>query len=190
MLNVTDLQAGYGGAVVLHGVSLEVKDGEAVIILGPNGHGKTTLLRAISGLVRPTAGTVEFDGQVISQLNPADICLVQDVWRAHLERHRILQFPYVYLRDVVEEVEIRSGDSIVFHELLYLVLCKMFPAFRQCNFDHIGHRIQSPRRDSNEGQLPFFISSSPNSLPRSRALVLSSCVISGTRSSNPILMGS
>jgi branched-chain amino acid transport system ATP-binding protein len=73
MLKVTDLQAGYGGSTVLHGVSLEVKDGEAVVILGPNGHGKTTLLRAISGLVKPTAGTVEFDGQVISRLNPAEI---------------------------------------------------------------------------------------------------------------------
>jgi branched-chain amino acid transport system ATP-binding protein len=73
MLKVTDLEAGYGGSVVLHGVSLEVRDGEAVVILGPNGHGKTTLLRAISGLVRPTAGTVEFDGNVISRLNPADV---------------------------------------------------------------------------------------------------------------------
>jgi branched-chain amino acid transport system ATP-binding protein len=73
MLKVTDLQAGYGGSVVLHGVSLEVKDGEAVVILGPNGHGKSTLLRAISGLVRPTAGQVEFDGKLISNMPPADI---------------------------------------------------------------------------------------------------------------------
>jgi branched-chain amino acid transport system ATP-binding protein len=73
MLKVTDLQAGYGGSMVLHGVSLEVNDGEAVVILGPNGHGKTTLLRAISGLVRPTGGTVEFDGKLISHLNPADV---------------------------------------------------------------------------------------------------------------------
>ena len=73
MLKVTDLQAGYGGSMVLHGVSLEVKDGEAVVILGPNGHGKSTLLRAISGLVRPTAGTVQFDGTTISNMPPADI---------------------------------------------------------------------------------------------------------------------
>jgi branched-chain amino acid transport system ATP-binding protein len=73
MLKVTDLQAGYGGSMVLHGVSLEVKDGEAVVILGPNGHGKSTLLRAISGLVRPTAGTVQFDGKTISNMSPADI---------------------------------------------------------------------------------------------------------------------
>ena len=73
MLKVTDLQAGYGGSMVLHSVSLEVRDGEAVVILGPNGHGKSTLLRAISGLVRPTAGRVEFDGQVISHMPPAEI---------------------------------------------------------------------------------------------------------------------
>ena len=43
MLKVTDLHAGYGGSEVLHSVSLRVDEGEAVVILGPNGHGKTTL---------------------------------------------------------------------------------------------------------------------------------------------------
>jgi len=71
MLKVTDLHAGYGGSEVLHSLSLRVDEGEAVVILGPNGHGKTTLLRAISGLIRPTAGTVELDGKVISAL-PAE----------------------------------------------------------------------------------------------------------------------
>ena len=71
MLKVTDLHAGYGGSEVLHSVSLRVDEGEAVVILGPNGHGKTTLLRAISGLIRPTAGTVELDGKIISAL-PAE----------------------------------------------------------------------------------------------------------------------
>ena len=61
-LSVTGLRAGYVGSEVLHGVSLEVREGEAVAILGPNGHGKTTLLRAISGLLRPAAGRVELDG--------------------------------------------------------------------------------------------------------------------------------
>jgi len=73
MLRVTDLQAGYGGSEVLHSLSLEVGEGEAVVVLGPNGHGKTTLLRAISGLIRPTAGTVEFDGQVISGMRASEI---------------------------------------------------------------------------------------------------------------------
>ncbi|MGQ9502151.1 MAG: ABC transporter ATP-binding protein [Anaerolineae bacterium] len=73
MLKVTDLQAGYGGSIVLHGVSLEVRDGEAVVILGPNGHGKTTLLRTISGLIHPSAGRIEFDGKVLSDMPPAEI---------------------------------------------------------------------------------------------------------------------
>jgi branched-chain amino acid transport system ATP-binding protein len=73
MLDVRDLHAGYGGSEVLFGVSLRVGDGEGVVVLGPNGHGKTTLLRAISGLVQATAGTVEVDGQVISERRPEEI---------------------------------------------------------------------------------------------------------------------
>lgn len=73
MLQVTDLHAGYGDSEVLHGISLTVAEGEAVMVLGPNGHGKTTLLRAISGLIKPTGGAVELDGKVISHMQPADI---------------------------------------------------------------------------------------------------------------------
>jgi branched-chain amino acid transport system ATP-binding protein len=73
MLKVTDLKAGYGGSEVLHSLSLYVENGETVVVLGPNGHGKTTLLRAISGLIRPTAGTVEFEDQVISDRRASEI---------------------------------------------------------------------------------------------------------------------
>jgi branched-chain amino acid transport system ATP-binding protein len=73
MLKVTDLHAGYAGSEVLHALTMTVGDGESVVVLGPNGHGKSTLLRAISGLVRPTAGRIEFDGRVISQKNASDI---------------------------------------------------------------------------------------------------------------------
>lgn len=73
MLKVTDLRAGYGGSEVLNSVSLYVHEGEAVVILGPNGHGKTTLLRTISGLLRPTSGSITFDGQEISKRRAEDI---------------------------------------------------------------------------------------------------------------------
>jgi len=73
MLQVHDLQAGYGGSQVLHSISLHVEDGEAVVILGPNGHGKTTLLRAISGLIHPTAGRVELNSRAITRLQPEAI---------------------------------------------------------------------------------------------------------------------
>jgi branched-chain amino acid transport system ATP-binding protein len=73
MLEVRGLHAGYAGSEVLFGLSLRVDQGEGVVVLGPNGHGKTTLLRAISGLVRPTAGVVELDGEPISNRRPDEI---------------------------------------------------------------------------------------------------------------------
>jgi branched-chain amino acid transport system ATP-binding protein len=73
MLTVSNLHAGYGDSEVLHSLSLQVNEGEAVVVLGPNGHGKTTLLRAISGLLRPTAGQVKLNGKLISGLRAEEI---------------------------------------------------------------------------------------------------------------------
>jgi len=62
MLTLTGVDAGYDGFQALFGVSLEVAAGEAVAVIGPNGAGKTTLMRVISGLIRPTAGTINMEG--------------------------------------------------------------------------------------------------------------------------------
>ena len=70
MLEVKGLVAGYAGSEVLHGIDLVVNDGEGVIVLGPNGHGKTTLLRAITGLLPPRAGQVLLDGTDITRWRP------------------------------------------------------------------------------------------------------------------------
>lgn len=70
---VTDLSAGYGPITVLRGVSLQIEEGECIGLFGPNGHGKTTLLKTISGLIRPTAGLIVFDGNDITQARPPDI---------------------------------------------------------------------------------------------------------------------
>jgi branched-chain amino acid transport system ATP-binding protein len=67
MLEVKGLVAGYGGGEVLHGIDLAVREGECVVVLGPNGHGKTTLLRAITGLLTPRAGQVLLDGRDITR---------------------------------------------------------------------------------------------------------------------------
>jgi branched-chain amino acid transport system ATP-binding protein len=71
MLEVEALRAGYGGSEVLHSISLTVRDGERVALLGPNGHGKTTLLNTISGLITPYGGTVTFGGRRLTGL-PSD----------------------------------------------------------------------------------------------------------------------
>ena len=73
LLVVEGLSAGYGGTPVLRGVGLAVPERARVGLFGPNGHGKTTLLRAISGLVRPTAGTIAFAGRRIDGLKPGRI---------------------------------------------------------------------------------------------------------------------
>jgi branched-chain amino acid transport system ATP-binding protein len=64
-LRVEDLEAGYGAVRALSGVSLDVASGETVALLGTNGNGKTTLMRCILGLLRPTRGTIRamIDGQ-------------------------------------------------------------------------------------------------------------------------------
>ncbi len=69
LLEVSDLRAGYGPLRVLHGVDLAVHAGEAVVLVGANGAGKTTVLRAISGMI-PSAGEIVLDGQPIRGLRP------------------------------------------------------------------------------------------------------------------------
>ena len=64
LLDVRDLRAGYGMVEVLRGLSLKVEDGEAVVILGANGSGKTTTLRALSGMIK-ASGSAEFSGRSI-----------------------------------------------------------------------------------------------------------------------------
>lgn len=66
MLEVTNLDAGYGALGVLHGVNVKVHPGEVVAVVGSNGAGKTTLLRAINGIISPTAGGVEIDGRDVT----------------------------------------------------------------------------------------------------------------------------
>ena len=73
MLKVSDVTAGYGRTVILQGLSLNVGRGEVVTIIGSNGAGKTTLLRTISGLVKPTSGSIEFDGKRIDRMSPDEI---------------------------------------------------------------------------------------------------------------------
>lgn len=70
LLRVNDLSAFYGTFEVLSGISVEVDAGEVVTILGANGAGKSSLLRTISGLLRPAKGSIEFQGRRIDMLAP------------------------------------------------------------------------------------------------------------------------
>lgn len=70
MLSVRDVTSAYGDIQVLRGVSLDVGDGEIVALLGPNGHGKSTLLKAIAGIHPASGGTIQLDGRGIRSEPP------------------------------------------------------------------------------------------------------------------------
>ena len=98
MLEVRHLVAGYGPMPVLRGVSLTVNAGEIVAVLGANGVGKTTLNRAISGLIKTTAGAIMFDGRPIAGLSPADIVAAGLI---HVPEGRKI-FPNINVRENLE----------------------------------------------------------------------------------------
>ena len=73
MLKVTEIEVCYSGIPVIHNVSLEVKGGELVAVVGSNGAGKSTLLKTIAGALHPTKGSIEFDNTPINRLSTPDI---------------------------------------------------------------------------------------------------------------------
>jgi branched-chain amino acid transport system ATP-binding protein len=72
-LELKSVDAAYGRIQILHGVSLEVKEGEIVAVIGPNGAGKSTTFKVIMGFIRYLAGEILFDGQDIVGLRPDQI---------------------------------------------------------------------------------------------------------------------
>lgn len=73
LLELQSVSAGYGFHLVIRDVSLTVENGQLVALIGPNGHGKTTLLRVISGLIKPLHGVIKFAGRRIDHLRPDEI---------------------------------------------------------------------------------------------------------------------
>ncbi len=73
MLKVSEIEVRYSGVPVIHDVSLEVNRGELISVVGSNGSGKSTLLKTIAGALRPSRGSIQFEGQEISHLSTAEI---------------------------------------------------------------------------------------------------------------------
>ena len=126
MLQLTDINAGYGGFQALFGVSLEVAAGEAVAVIGPNGAGKTTLLRVISGLLPPTSGRMLVEGRDFVAMPPHRIV---EAGIAHVPESRRL-FPRLSVQE-----NLRMGAFIAtarprFSERLEYVY-GLFPRLRE-----------------------------------------------------------
>ena len=73
LLEVEEIRAGYGNIEALKGVSLTVEEGEVVTLIGSNGAGKSTTLRAITGLTPATAGSIHFEGKEITRISAQEI---------------------------------------------------------------------------------------------------------------------
>ena len=95
MLEVKDLWVHYGTAEAIRGASLQVGEGNIVALIGANGAGKTTILRAISGLHRPTSGEIWFLGERIDRMAPSNIV---KMGIGHCPEGRML-FPYMTVKD-------------------------------------------------------------------------------------------
>lgn len=111
MLLINDLHKNFGGLIVTDGVTLNIGQGELHAVIGPNGAGKTTLINQISGLIAPTAGTINFNGVDITGM-PAD-------QRAALGLARSFQITSVLpgfsaLENVALAVQAHSGTSYRF----------------------------------------------------------------------------
>jgi branched-chain amino acid transport system ATP-binding protein len=98
VLRLEALRAAYGPVEALRGIDLEVRAGELVCLLGANGAGKSSTLRAISGLLRPTAGRVVFDGSDVTGHEPA---AVLGAGIAHCPEGRRV-FPYLTVHENLE----------------------------------------------------------------------------------------
>ncbi|WNJ91717.1 ABC transporter ATP-binding protein [Bosea sp. 685] len=125
MLEVENLVAGYGGADVLRGIGLEVKPGEIVAVLGANGVGKTTLNRALSGLIKPRSGTIRFLGQEIAGLKASAIVAAGLI---HVPEGRRI-FPNMSVRDNLVLGSYRRGKPA--REANLERMFQLFPRLRE-----------------------------------------------------------
>ena len=73
ILKINDLKVNYGGIEAVKGISFDVPEGEIVTLIGANGAGKSSTLRAIAGLVKPTSGSIEFKGENLAGKDPTTI---------------------------------------------------------------------------------------------------------------------
>jgi branched-chain amino acid transport system ATP-binding protein len=126
MLKVDRIDVAYGDVQVLHEVSLDIKVGELVAVIGANGAGKTTMLKTISGLLRPFNGSISFDGSVISNLNPDRIVSNGIV---HVPEGRLL-FPDMSIRENLEMGAYLEKDKEKVSERFASVY-EMFPVLEE-----------------------------------------------------------
>jgi urea ABC transporter ATP-binding protein UrtE len=134
MLEIRDLHAGYGGVAILNNINLAVQDGEIVGILGRNGTGKSTLLRAIIGLVRIRRGSIRFNETDVSRL-PAHAR--SRLGMGYVPQGRMV-FPRLSVRENLQVAAFATGQN----ERRVEELLQTFPFLRE-KADEIASTLSS-----------------------------------------------
>ena len=125
MLEIEGLRAGYGPVTILHDIAMSIGVGELVAVLGPNGVGKTTLNNVVSGIIKPRAGRLRFDGQDITGRSPKDIVAMG---LAQVPEGRKI-FPNLTVRENLELGAFRrAGQNRVRN---FERMCTIFPRLRE-----------------------------------------------------------
>ena len=141
MLETRNLHSGYGRVPVLRGINLQLRAGEILLVLGANGAGKSTLLRTIVGFIKPSSGSVHFDGADVSGRNPEE--LARRGLRLVLDGHRV--FPNLTVADNIRlGAAMHGGRGSASFEQLAGPAFEMFPILRE--------KLHDRARDLSGGQ--------------------------------------
>jgi branched-chain amino acid transport system ATP-binding protein len=134
LLEVRDLVAGYGAVTVLHGISFDVADREAVALVGANAAGKTTLLRALMGIVPPRGGSARLAGRELVGLRPHEVTALGV---AQVAEGRQL-FPEMTVRENLELGAMAGAGSWATRADTMDRVCQIFPRVRERLEQHAG----------------------------------------------------
>lgn len=126
MLEVVDLKVGYGAIEALHGISFSVKQGEIVTLIGANGAGKSTTLRAVSGLVRAKSGQVMFDGRPITSMPAHEIV---KLGMAHVPEGRMVFANLTVMENLQMGAYLQKDKAVIARELEYVF--SVFPRLKE-----------------------------------------------------------
>jgi multiple sugar transport system ATP-binding protein len=114
-ITLTDIDRAYGKVKILHGINLDVADGEMLVLVGPSGCGKSTLLRLIAGLDRPTGGRIEIDGADVTEVSAAQrgLAMVFQSYALypHMSVRQNLAFGLENIRMPKAEIDARIAEA-------------------------------------------------------------------------------
>ena len=106
-LDIVDLKASYGAVPVLDGISLDVKSGEILGLIGPSGSGKSTILRVLVGLLKPSGGLIRLDGNIVDYKSSAEVKSVRDRFAIVFQQYNLFQNMTVLENVTIAPIRIR-----------------------------------------------------------------------------------